>query len=93
MNTIADVVDINGGSKIVQLIQKSGRAVRPDGEKVARVHTVMEMVMDDRDGRDKFVLKSCSESKIKALETNFGVKAKIFYSSQVPWNQHSTANR
>lgn len=94
MNTIADVVDINGGSKIVQLIQKSGRAVRPDGqEKVARVHTVMEMVMDDRDGRDKFILESCSKAKIKALESNFGVRAKLIFSSQVPWNQHATANR
>ena len=93
MNTIFDVVDIAGGSKLVSLVQKAGRAVRPQGDtKLARIHTIMEGELKEYEGRDKYLLKKCGESKIKTLEANFGVTAQITYPNQIPWKGFATVN-
>lgn len=93
MNTIYDVVDINGGSKLVSLVQKCGRAVRPDGdEKLARLHTVIEGQLQEYEGKDRYILESCSRNKIKTLEANFGVRAEIVSSFAIPFRSHATVN-
>lgn len=93
MNTIYDVVDINGGSKLVSLVQKCGRAVRPDGDdKLARLHTVIEGQLQEYEGKDRYLLESCSRNKVKTLEANFGVKATIISSFAIPFRSHATVN-
>ena len=85
INTIYDIVDLSGNSKIVQLIQKSGRGVRPLDHKTAGIHFVMEEDLPDKTGRDKVILRKISEKKRRELEHYFGQPATIVPAGQIPF--------
>ena len=77
---IHDTVDLSGQMQVALSIQKSGRAVRPDGEeKVARMHIVL-------DDSSQPMLKAVSIKKREALERYYNRKAIVHRSDALPFD-------
>jgi superfamily II DNA or RNA helicase len=87
INTIYDIVDLTGNAKTVQLIQKSGRSVRPLNGKTARIHIIMEEDLPQYAGREKIILRKISEKKRRELELYFGTRATILTPENLPFRQ------
>lgn len=69
MDTIYDVFDLTGGGQIPFAIQKSGRAVRPDGtDKCGRIHLVEET--------SPSLLANIYKKKVEEIEKYYGIKSK-----------------
>lgn len=92
MSSIYDIVDLTGGSAIVNLIQKSGRAVRPEDNKTARIHFVKEGYLNTEDtSKYQTLLSKISQKKQNELQTYFHTTATIYDSKNLPWLHKKSA--
>jgi superfamily II DNA or RNA helicase len=89
MPTIYDVIDLTASAKTVQLIQKSGRSVRPEDQKIARIHCIVEEDLPHETGKNKAILRYISQSKLNNLKNYFNSQPNIIPANRIPWGPHA----